>query len=59
LPTRDELGLRLLQEAAKRVAEWQEVFEQYVEEVRKSGMVKELYLIGSRAKNKDLNYKLN
>ena len=45
MPTCDELGLRLLQEAAKRVAEWQEAFEQYVEEVRRIGLVKELYLI--------------
>ncbi|MEM1632237.1 MAG: nucleotidyltransferase domain-containing protein [Thermofilum sp.] len=54
MPTRDELGLRLLQEAAKRVAEWQEAFEQYVEEARRSGLVKELYLISSRARGEHL-----
>ncbi|MCS7103644.1 MAG: nucleotidyltransferase domain-containing protein [Candidatus Korarchaeum sp.] len=45
-----ELRSRLLKEVSKRVIEWQEVFELYVEEVCGSGLVRELYLIGSRAR---------
>lgn len=34
----------------RRVIGWQEAFERYVDNVCKSGIVKELYLIGSRAR---------
>lgn len=45
-----EIKSRLLREVSKRVIEWQEAFELYIEEVCRSGLVKELYLIGSRAR---------
>lgn len=50
MPILEGLKSRLFQEMSKRIVEWHEAFEQYVEEVRRSGLVKELYLIGSRAR---------
>ncbi|MEM3372096.1 MAG: nucleotidyltransferase domain-containing protein [Candidatus Korarchaeum sp.] len=45
-----EIKSRLLREIPKRAVEWQEAFELYVDEVCRSGLVKGLYLIGSRAR---------
>lgn len=43
-------GLKLLSRIAEKVSRWQEEFERYVEDVCASGLVKELYLVGSRAR---------
>ncbi|MEM2021366.1 MAG: nucleotidyltransferase domain-containing protein [Zestosphaera sp.] len=46
--------VHVIREFSRRVAEWQEAFEEYVSEVCKSGLVKELYLAGSRARGNNM-----
>ncbi len=45
-----ELRRNMLRNMARRVLSWEEEFRAYVRVVCESGLVKELYLIGSRAR---------